>query len=250
MPIPGAVLTIDIAIIVGVALPGHRVCAGPLPVRLRSDVERHADTVAGVVPGAAHLGHVPARAEIARAPLAAGLEAATGQHYRIRSDLLFDAVNDRANSFNAILSANERHRARIVDYVYSSRCRSLVFRFDQAGATTVGIDHDAAKELESALVVVSLPSVVRQEFYALPHQPMNSIGTAFDQCLGEIRIYVVLRDAAKIVEIVFRGILTEIGARDVGVAQIRNDAFDVLRTVMHHPETAAGEFGIAAAFFL
>ena len=78
---------------------------------------------------------------------------------------------------------------------------------------------------------------------------MHRVSATFDERLGEIRIDIVLRDAAEIVEIVLRGIFAKVGARDVGVAQVRNDAFNVLRAVMDHPKAAAGEFGIAAAFF-
>ena len=56
--------------------PTHRMTAGPLAVRLRADVERHADAVAGVVARAAHFRHVPAGAEIARAPFAIRFETA------------------------------------------------------------------------------------------------------------------------------------------------------------------------------
>ena len=127
--------------------------------------------------------------------------------------------------------------------------RRLVFGFDEARAAAVGVDHDAAEELEPALVVVGLPPVIRQELDAAAHQPVHGVGAVLDQRLGEIGIDVVLRDAAEIVEILLRGVFAEIGARDVGVAEIGHDAFDVLRAVMHHAEAATGKPGIAAALF-
>src|SRR5262249_54437539 len=53
----------------------------------------------------------------------------------------------------------------------------------------------------------------------------------------------------EIVEIVFSGVLAEIRAGDVGVAEIGHHAFDVLYAVMDHAEPPAGEPRIAAALF-
>ena len=75
-----------------VALPLHRVAAGPLAGRHGADVQRHAQAVAGVEARAAHLGQVPAGAEVAGAPLGVGLEAAGGQHHRVGGQVAGDAV--------------------------------------------------------------------------------------------------------------------------------------------------------------
>ena len=84
-----------------VHLPLHRVAARPVAARARADVQRHADAVAGVEAGAAHLGEVPAGAEIARAPFGIGLEAAAGEHDRLAAQLAFDAVVPDAHAFDA-----------------------------------------------------------------------------------------------------------------------------------------------------
>src|SRR6185437_11752857 len=63
-------------------LPLHGMAARPVAAWAGADVERHADAVAGVVAGAAHLRHVPARAEIARAHFGVGFETAAGEHHR------------------------------------------------------------------------------------------------------------------------------------------------------------------------
>ena len=70
-----------------VAVPADRVAARPVAGRHGADVQRHLDAVAGVEAGAAHLGEVPARAEIARAHLGIGLEPAAGQHHAFRLHL-------------------------------------------------------------------------------------------------------------------------------------------------------------------
>ena len=59
-----------------VQVPLHGVTAAPVAPRLRADLERHADAVAGVVGRAAHARQLPVRAQVARAHLRVGLEAA------------------------------------------------------------------------------------------------------------------------------------------------------------------------------
>src|SRR4029077_10551674 len=60
----------------------------------------------------------------------------------------------------------------------------------------------------------------------------------------------ILGYASEIVEIGLAAVLTEICALDVGIAEIRDDAFDVLRAVMDHAEATTGESRIPAALFL
>src|SRR5262249_51089464 len=100
--IAGAVLAVHVAVVGGVALPGHCMRTGPLAVGLRPDIDRHADAVAGVVAGAPNLRHVPARAEVAGAPLTTRFEAATRQHDRRHAEQLLRAVDENADAFDAV----------------------------------------------------------------------------------------------------------------------------------------------------
>src|SRR3981081_4175392 len=70
-----------------VHLPADRMAARPVAARAGADRERHADAVAAVEAAAAHLGEVPAGAQIARAPFRIGLEAAAGEHHRLAAQL-------------------------------------------------------------------------------------------------------------------------------------------------------------------
>ena len=45
----------------------------------------------------------------------------------------------------------------------------LVFQLDQAGAAAIGVNYDATKELEFPLMIVGLPSVIRQELHSPTH---------------------------------------------------------------------------------
>src|SRR6185369_3964922 len=80
----------ELAVAVGrrVGVDGRGVAARPLAEGKGPDLHRHAQPVAGVVAGAAHLGVVPGPAEIACPPGVVGLEAAAAQHHRARGDVL------------------------------------------------------------------------------------------------------------------------------------------------------------------
>ena len=74
------------------------VTARPAAVRHGADIKRHAQTVAGVERHAAHTHHVPARAEILRAHLRVRLEAATGEHNRLRIELHMSLRRERLHT--------------------------------------------------------------------------------------------------------------------------------------------------------
>src|SRR5215471_16842434 len=54
--------------------------ATPMPIRLCTNIQGHANAVAGVVWDPAHLGEFPALSEVACAHLGIGLKSATGQN--------------------------------------------------------------------------------------------------------------------------------------------------------------------------
>src|SRR5438270_11853885 len=66
----------EIADITGQQVPGDGVATAPMAERLSARVQRHPNRVASVETGAAHLGELPIRAEIAGAHLTIGLESA------------------------------------------------------------------------------------------------------------------------------------------------------------------------------
>src|SRR6185369_16729727 len=137
------VARLDAAEVAGVALPGARMAARPLAVGLRADVERHADAVAGVEAGAAHLCHVPAGAEIARPPFAVGFEAAARQHHGVRREILRHAIDLGAHAFDATRSAQQRDAAGAIAHVNAEPFGVLEVSLHQAFAAAVGIYHRA-----------------------------------------------------------------------------------------------------------
>ena len=101
------VADLEVAELGRVAVPADRVRARPVAGRLGADVERHADAVAGVEAGAAHLGELPAGAQVARAHLGVGLEAAGRQHHAFAGDLDGLALVADAHALDAVVVADE-----------------------------------------------------------------------------------------------------------------------------------------------
>src|SRR5208282_3063557 len=77
-----AVADREIAELGCVAIPSHRMASRPVPVRHRANVERHANSIAGVEARAAHLREIPIRPEITRTPFRIRLEAAAREDHR------------------------------------------------------------------------------------------------------------------------------------------------------------------------
>ena len=69
---------------------------------------------AGVEAGAAHLGEIPARAEIAGAHLGIGLEPAAGQDHRLGRDLGGLALDLGDDTVHAVIVGDQPLAARLV----------------------------------------------------------------------------------------------------------------------------------------
>src|SRR6185312_15573539 len=145
MPVSGAVLSVDVAVIVCVALPRDRMTAGPLAVRLSANGQSHLDAVSGVVASAAHLRHVPAWPEIARPPFAVGFETAAGQNDTSRADDVLDIVDENAHGFDAVLTPDDPADTRAIMYGDAVLRSRLIFGLDEPRPATVCVDHDAAE---------------------------------------------------------------------------------------------------------
>src|SRR4030095_14773737 len=99
----------------GVPLPRHRVAARPVAVRARADLERHLQSFAEVVTSTAHLGELPSRSEVARAPFGIRLEAAAGEYNRPRLEFhrLSPLFHPHAEHTHAVI--NERDCPRFIE---------------------------------------------------------------------------------------------------------------------------------------
>src|SRR6267378_329632 len=144
----------DLAVAVprGVVVPLHGVTAAPVAPRLRADVERHADAVAGVVRGAAHAGEVPVGPEVARAHLHVGLEAPGGEDDGVRLDRLAAAVRgpDLHAGDDTARVGEQPVRLGLEADVDALLLRRLVVHVDQAGPAADRLQHEVAEERELA----------------------------------------------------------------------------------------------------
>src|SRR5215813_9831096 len=127
-----------------VHLPLYGVAAGPVAAGARADVHRHADAVAGVEARAAHLGEVPARSEIARAPLGIGFKSAACEHHRVAAQLAFDAPVPDAHAHHPHAVADEAERARAVANLDAAFGRGIGEHLDEAGSAPDRLDGEAA----------------------------------------------------------------------------------------------------------
>ena len=205
---------------------------------------------AGVVAGAADLGEIPARSEVARAHLGVRLESAAREHDRLGADLHLLALVLRAHAEHApsslVMSADG---GRLIEDLDAFALARLVLVIDQARAPAPGLGRQPAPEFVARAVVdlVRLAAVARLEFDALLAQPHQRLEAALDQDLAQVGIGAVLRDAAHVVVVGLGGV----GAVVVGLllllGEIGNDLREVVHAVVHHAHQAAGVAAVAAA---
>src|SRR5207302_5094208 len=161
----------EVAELRGVPLPSHGVAARPVADRLRADVERHADRVAGVEARAAHLGELPAGPQVARAPFGVRLEASRREGHRpaLNFDGLPRLFHDHA--VDAVIVRDQRNRARLVPDVDAVLSRRLRERVDEPGTAAHGLDGEPAPEPEAAFHLERLPPPGGGEAHALAAHP-------------------------------------------------------------------------------
>jgi hypothetical protein len=111
-------------------------------------------------------------------------------------------------------------------------------------------DDRSSEKLELSLVLESIAAKARNETHAAAVEPLYGLGAATHDRLSEIRITVPLRDAAQIIQILFGGVLAEIGVLDLALRKIWHHGFDRCGAAMNHAEAAAGIRGVTAALLL
>src|SRR5262249_10569620 len=233
-----------------VHLPPNRVAARPVAARARADLKRHADSVAGVEAGAAHLGEVPAGAEIAGAPFRVGLEATAGEYDRLAVKLAHLAVVADAHALDAGAVREQVERAGAVADLDAALLRRLGQHVDKAGAAADRFDGKAAPELELALDLERLAAVDRDEAYALLAHPVERIKAARNQELDQVGIGAVLRHPRHVVEELLGRVGAEVGGVDLGLGEVGDQRLDVPDAVVDYADRAGGDAAVAARFLL
>src|SRR5215208_1510077 len=231
-------------------LPAHRVTARPVAARTCANLERHADAVAGVEARAAHLGEIPAGAEIARAPFRISLEAAAGEHHGFSAHLADLAIVAHAHAFDAVTVADQFDRPRLVADFDAAFLRGVGQHVDEAGAAADRLHRETAPELELALDLERLPAVNGNEAHALLAHPVERVEAARDQKLDQVWIGAVLRHPRHVVVELVGGVGAEIGGVDLSLGEVRDQRFDVIDAVIDNADRAGGEAAVATRFFL
>src|SRR6202034_164879 len=219
----------EIAELRRVHLPLHGVTPRPVAARGGADRERHADAVAGIETRTAHLGEVPAGAQITRAPLRIGFESAAGEHDRFRAQFKYLAVlpHEHALDTSAIV-----HNG--------TEARSAADRFQRKSAP----DPEPAVDLEC------LATIDRNKTHALLAHPIEGREAFRDQKLDEIGIGAMLRQTGHVVVELLRRIGTEIRALHLGRSEIGDKGLDILDAIIDHADRAGGEAAVATRLLL
>ena len=117
---------------------------------------------------------------------------------------------------------------------------------DQAGAAALGLDGEAAPELELAVDQVGLAAPDRVELHALPMQPAHRVARATHQAVAQVAVGPVVGDAEHVVIELVGGVGAEVGALDLLLGQVRHDRLEVVDAVVDAAERPRGEARIAA----
>ena len=172
-----------------VGVDGRGVAAGPLAVGQGAHLHRHAQTVAGVVARAPHLGVVPRAPEVACPPLRVGLEAAAAEHHRARGQVLEPVGPARGHSGDASAAVLQQPLRRgVVAHLdahalgdaepHRGEPHALVPRADhRAGRPLVGVAHLDRGERDRGLHLDPLAG-----------HPARGVVGAADQQLGQLGI--------------------------------------------------------------
>ena len=144
----------------GVQVPCHGVAAAPVSKGLGADLQRHPYAVAGIEPGATHLGQLPARAQVAGAHLGVSLESAAGQHHRPATHLPEPVgVAHRKPNNVAAPVGDQPGGFGLVEHLCALPLHQLEQPVGQALAGAHGLHDQPAPEPHHAVLLERLPAV-------------------------------------------------------------------------------------------
>ena len=223
-----------------------------MAIGLGADVQGHADALAGVVAGAAHLGEVPVGAEVACPPLGIRLEAAGRDHHRARGEIAKAGGRPHLDAGHAPRVVLEEAMRRVrVAHLDAGGLRAVEEHLDQPGPAAHRLHVQPAPEAVLTAHLVRLPAVHEDPADAPLAHPRHRAARAADQVLGEVGVGEPLRDAEEIVAELGLGVGRHLDGRRLLVREIREDvATEVGQPLVGEAETARGEKRVAPAFML
>ena len=142
-----------------------------------------------------------------------------------------------------------RHGGRLIEDRDAAPLHIGVERLEELRAAAPDVQRKPAPELELAVDLVGLAPEARLQLDALPHRPGRGVAARPHQDFGEIGIAAVLREREQIVEELVFGIGAEIDVLEIFLRERRQHGDEIVDAAEREAEGAAGEMGIAAAFF-
>jgi hypothetical protein len=136
--------------------------------------------LAGVEAGSAHLGEIPARAEVSGAPFDVGLKATRGENDGARVDPGTDAVDDCDGAVDSGVVGEQLRRAAVVQDPDARLGRDLVLALDEPGAATNNLDREPTPEPEPVVDLERLAAVCRCE----PDAVVGSARYSVTRCMS------------------------------------------------------------------
>ena len=224
----------------------------PVAVGLGADVERHADAVAGVVAGAAHVAPAPSRGRGTARASPVRLEAAAGEHHGPARDLS-EAARPMADHRADRPAPVEQELARPLGVVNldADGVGALVERLDEAGAAADRLDRHAAEEVVPVADLVGLAPEHQDPADALLPHPHDGGTGAADEVVREVGVGQPLGEPHDVVEVLALGIGRQLDRLGLPLRHVGDDvAADVLEALVGEAEPARGEERIAAALGL
>ena len=159
---------------------------------------------AGVEAGAAHLGEVPAGAEIAGTHLGVGLEPAAGQHDRLRRDRHGLPLDIGDDAVHAVVIGDQPLAARLIDDRDAVLLGRIEEALDEPRPAAPGFEREPAPEHELAVVLEGLARIHRGKADALAAHPQQRLLALGDQQLGHVGVAAIVGQAPEIVVIFVR----------------------------------------------
>ena len=241
----------EIAELGSVAIPCDRVAAGPVAGGRRSGLERHTDPVPGVVPGAAHLGQIPARAQVARPPLGVGLEATGREHDGVGLEVATMPLDGASHALHdtAIgrLTADELEPSRLVVHRDAQPLGLVEQVVHESGATADHLEDRAAPEREASLVAERLAAVAGREPHAMIPHPAQGRVAVRGEDVGQVGVAPVVGDPPEGRHEVLSRVRAEVRVGQLGFAQRADELEDVVGAVVGGTHQPRGERGVPSA---
>ena len=121
-----------------------------------ADIEGHLDALAGIETGAADLGEVPVRSQIAGPHFGIRFEAAAGQDHRLRGNILGLSLVADTDAADASIIVQQFQGRCLVEHLYAVAFRLGKQRLQKFRSTAPNMQGESAPEFELTVNLIGL----------------------------------------------------------------------------------------------